>query len=521
MIDKEFAVPLASEKTILGHPEVLPIPDDLSSFFSPATHYVYEWKDYHCKLPGVDYILIGTERCRPLSGLSDVFRVRFENRLGLGRLQPVIDGRPQAPIYVEVLSPKFPTLLEHYSFSLGLLESLFEQAAQLTFTFVGETTRGVTEAHKPPTSLFALHFFLQFESVLRVALAAIYGAAHRRLADHPAVVPLAEAGEADVDVLMNILRNPDAWVPAQGFLLAERLDGRAPAEVWQRRPIDTFDTPENRFVLAFLRQLLAAAESLHSQRWWSNVPLLRKRTVREVTQQLQQALHWSMWAEVGPMHRLPLASRVLMRRTGYREMLQLWHWFNHARRPLFEPLQEAIELRDVATLYEFWVFFKLVTKIQRALDLRTEPVVEMRLSDWEGVGYGATARFGQEGTLVYNRRSQGYSMGLRPDYKWLGRTEVVLDAKFRTQRIEAGADEDDPSVIARTTRDDLYKMHTYRDALQVRSAVIIYPGNEPVFFDVNRGKLSDIGLAEILRGEVTGIGALPMSPANMNREVTV
>jgi hypothetical protein len=42
------------------------------------------------------------------------------------------------------------------------------------------------------------------------------------------------------------------------------------------------------------------------------------------------------------LHHLPLTSRVLLRRDGYREMLDLWRRFHQARRPLFAPLQHAL-----------------------------------------------------------------------------------------------------------------------------------------------------------------------------------
>src|SRR5690606_38166998 len=143
-----------------------------------------------------------------------------------------------------------------------------------------------------------------YRKFLQAALAAIHSSPHRQLVDAPNMVPLAEASEVDADVLVHILQHPDRWVPAQGFLLAERLGGRAPAVVWQRCPVDTFDTLETRFVLAFLQKLLVAAESLPAEGWWSSVPPWRRASVQQVVRILQQALHWSFWDDVGPMQRL-------------------------------------------------------------------------------------------------------------------------------------------------------------------------------------------------------------------------
>ena len=85
--------------------------------------------------------------------------------------------------------------------------------------------------------------------------------------------------------------------------------------------------------------------------------------------------------------------------------------------------------------------------------------------------------------MVYNQYQPSYSVPLRPDFTWKrnGQAEVVFDAKFRLERLDiAGEDDGSPETTAK--RADLYKMHTYRDALGVRAAVAVYPGNETVLY---------------------------------------
>ncbi len=101
-----------------------------------------------------------------------------------------------------------------------------------------------------------------------------------------------------------------------------------------------------------------------------------------------------IFADLGPLHHLPLTSQVLLRRDGYREMLDLWRRFHQARRPLFAPLQHAMDVRDVATLYEFWAYFAL-TKGNRRGSLGEKPVVNLRLSDEGGLEQPTEARFGR------------------------------------------------------------------------------------------------------------------------------
>ncbi len=520
MHSKSFLQTSVAEQPAISSFEPVPdpIPVHLCHAFAPATHYVCEWKDYWLECPGADRLRVGTERIKPKA--RDLFLLRFENQLGLTSIQPFAGERPLCPpIYIEVLSPKFPSPDAHLRFFRTLLDDLFARAARLPFTIRGPTGRGVREVPRPPTPLFTFHFLCQHAPRLRTALTIIQAMPHRQLRDHPAFVPLTEVAEADADVLLFILHTPREWVPASGFPLAERLQGHAPTRVWQRRPVETTDTPENRFVQHFLRQVLTAAEALPDQRWWLKVPSERRVLVRETICLLRQALVHPMFDEVGPLQRLPLNSQVLLRREGYRDLLGLWQRFHQARRPLFEPLQEAIEVRDIATLYEIWVFFALIEEI--ATQVKESPAVDFHFSEEKGMEWEAWARFGRMGTLVYNRgwRKRSYSVPLRPDFTWMqgGEPQVVLDAKFRLERRDLeGVEEEEeskPEAVARRT--DLYKMHTYCDALGVRAAVAVYPGDETLFYDRARGRRRSMALKEVLLGDLEGIGALAMSPGNM------
>jgi predicted component of viral defense system (DUF524 family) len=495
-----------------------PIPKDLLSKFTPATHYFHEWRDYWLRCSGADRLRVGGEWQAPQ--FEDWFCVRFENQLGLATLQPYAGQHPlEPPLHVEVISPKFPTLDQHLNFFRALLDDLFARAARLPFTVSAPTGRGVTESLRPPTPLFTLHFLCQCQHkcALETALAIVLAEPHRKLHDCPDWVPLIEATEADADVLVSILHTPDTWTRARGFTLATRLRGYAPTRVWQRRSEETFDTPENRFVLAFLREVLTAAEALPAQPWWNNVPAERQHVVRQAASLLRRVIAHPLFDDVGAMEHFPSNSQVLLRREGYRDLLNLWQTFHHARRPLFEPLRQAMEVRDVATLYETWAFFALTEDIAVLTD--QSPVIDLHLSDKVGLNWQAEARFGAAGKLVYNQSQPSYSVPLRPDFTWMrdGQAEVVLDAKFRLERLALEDDgEDTPEATAR--RADLYKMHTYRDALGVRAAAAIYPGTESVFYDHQQKRLAGIKLGDVLNGNLSGIGALVLRPSDSTME---
>jgi hypothetical protein len=98
----------------------------------------------------------------------------------------------------------------------------------------------------------------------------------------------------------------------------------------------------------------------------------------------------------------------------------------------------------------------------------------------------------------------------------LNRGLHLLDAKFKLDNLGellAKHLDDDPEALTRSgvKNVDLYKMHTYRDAIPAaRSVWVLYPGAETRFFDVNlRPACSRVA---DLPEEIDGVGAVPLRP---------
>ena len=88
----------------------------------------------------------------------------------------------------------------------------------------------------------------------------------------------------------------------------------------------------------------------------------------------------------------------------------------------------------------------------------------------------------------------------------------VFDAKYRLDRFDA-EERDSDDAPATYKRADLYKMHTYRDAISgLRTAFVVYPGSEFVFFERNGGRRARPG--DVVSAD--GVGALPLRPADHN-----
>ena len=301
------------------------------------------------------------------------------------------------------------------------------------------------------------------------------------------------------------------------------------------RATPTQDTPENRFVKFALRSFHGFLDTMRSR----VVDKVKDaRLVQEITAlctKLDEALGSEVLRHVGEPNFLPLGSPTLQRREGYREVLQAWLNFAMAAKLVWHGGEQVFGAgqRDVATLYEYWVFFKMLGVVASVFNL-DKPVNETLLEQTaDGFGLklkagkfialtGRSTQLGRvlEVQFAYNRsfratqkpRAPGsWTENLRPDYTlslWpVGFTaeeaelqelmvHVHFDAKYRIDQVTAFfSDANDSAAIDEESlgtlldaekqdesrgsykRADLLKMHAYRDAIRrTQGAYVVYPG---------------------------------------------
>ncbi len=343
--------------------------------------------------------------------------------------------------------------------------------------------------------------------------------------------------------------SPRREVPASHPLRTELgLESVAGRVMVQRRSRD-LDTLENRFVkfaLEDFRAFLTHAQGVfESSKGWGASLALSRRLAATVEDWLGRG----MFREVGQMSFAPLGSPVLQRKAGYREVLRWWLRFRTAAELSWEGGEELFRAgqRDVASLYEYWLFFELLNwfckkcrggerpAVEELIDGLEEGSPNLRLKMRTELGpftgtFGRTSRQLQA-RFSYNKSFQvtderelggSWTRRLHPDYTltfWpAGLSEaaaerdellvhVHLDAKYRVEAIkelfgDPDADDVDQEVEGNYKRQDLLKMHAYRDAIKrSQGAYVIYPGrmNAPVTLT---------GFHEIL----PGLGAFAVAP---------
>lgn len=323
------------------------------------------------------------------------------------------------------------------------------------------------------------------------------------------------------------------------------------AIIFHRQQVETRDTPENRFVkhiLTYFRDFLERMELILKTRKSGSHQRLRQKFV-QLQQGLENALRHEFFKSVSKPHLLPLGSPVLQRKSGYRDILLMWLRIDIASELAWRGGEDVYGAgkRDIATLYEYWLFFQLLrlfrdkfglsTPEARSLFEHSDGGLNLRLKINEPLGIeGVCARESRrlKVRLHYNlthnpsaSRSQpgSWTRRMRPDYTmtfWpenysLEEAEtqelavhIHFDAKYRVENITEifGTADDDPSVEksqqkqGKYKRADLLKMHAYRDAIRrSEGAYVLYPGGKdnPTRFE---------GFHEIL----PGLGAFAIKP---------
>ncbi len=311
------------------------------------------------------------------------------------------------------------------------------------------------------------------------------------------------------------------------------------------------DTAENRFVkfvLEDLRSFLNHARTIfESKPAFASSSLLSKR----LSDKLADLLSRSFFKDIGPMRLPPLGSPVLQRKAGYREVLRTWLRFRTSAELSWEGGEDVFRAgqRDVATLYEYWLFFVLLDwfcrkcqlengtpDISKLVDGLEEGAPGLRLKkrthlgpfvgEFSGTGRKLNAQFDYNrvfGIASSREQAGSWTRRLHPDYTLTFWPEeftldeaqerellvhVHFDAKYRVETIEKlfgqseeGTDfSDDEDSNGNYKRQDLLKMHAYRDAIRrSQGAYVLYPGQKNSVFR---------GFHEIL----PGLGAFGISP---------
>ncbi|MGB6143426.1 MAG: DUF2357 domain-containing protein [Rhodanobacter sp.] len=418
-----------------------------------------------------------------------------------------------------------------------LLEQISELGSALVFAH-GSPTRFSAEGYRTETSPVPYHQ-LQFlrKSMLESApgwrlqdwLSVIERGPTRRFEQERPVVPIDRVRRMDQRAMLSIFHRLDriSPVPAGSMLESSRLAdalkfGEPPALHFPNRVAAprgrlSFDTPENRFVRHVLETCLALIYRFVDH------PKLHKRLradCRTMLAMLEQVATQPFIFEATRLTGFSAPSQALTKGEGYREVFGFWMRLQeHVSMPSDPAItQRLLEGRDIALLYEYWVFLKVLESVVSITGASPSAPPHIVRDDFgESLAVDVPLNVASHITVRFNptftrTRGTAYSTPLRPDViLTVGESKYAFDAKYRLDRLNS--DENEADSGATYKRADLYKMHAYRDAIHsLKAAFVVYPGSEFIFFDRARGSIredSDVRKAD-------GVGAIPLRPSDEN-----
>ena len=296
-----------------------------------------------------------------------------------------------------------------------------------------------------------------------------------------------------------------------------------PTNIEDVRKVNSYDTPANRFVKFVLQSVIRFCQDIIG----SDKNGLIVAEAIEIIKKCESTLQHHLFKEVSQVSTINLNNTKLQRKPGYRQILLFWLQFGLASNLKWEGGDSvyAAGKKDVATLYEYWLFFKFLS-IMESLFNASKPKLD-ELINVDSSGLTLKLKQGKEleveGEYCTNDREMNvllrynspfryngsyfsggsWSLNLRPDYTlsfWpkdldaedAEKQELMVhlhfDAKYKVDseflkelrgELE-NHDEKKKQARSNTYKNgDLLKMHAYRDAIR-RSygSYILYPGEQ-------------------------------------------
>ncbi|MCD7972452.1 MAG: DUF2357 domain-containing protein [Candidatus Azobacteroides sp.] len=343
-------------------------------------------------------------------------------------------------------------------------------------------------------------------------------------------------------VMRQIITSPNRITLHPQHALSDML-GSLPNHVNIVDKQETTDTPENRFIKYVLETFLHFTLLVHQHK---DAEERLKQEALATSELLEKYLAMPVFKEVSRLDIIPLNSPILQRKEGYREVLQAYLMYDMAASLVWKGGEEVYRggKKDVAVLYEYWLFFQLLELIEDVFGVKSlsldhliqptdEQTLELKLRRGElkmvaGSFVSHHRKYNLE--FYYNRTfgiagnypdSGSWTRKMRPDYTlsiWPDglsqeqaeeRETIVhlhFDAKYRIDAykifndIDPGAEKEQQKRGV-YKRADLMIMHAYKDAIRrTAGSYILYPGSEEANFS---------SFHEIL----PGLGAFAVSPS--------
>jgi hypothetical protein len=520
-----------TDRPVPNQPELLRVVDpDTATEQGCEPVQLLEGKEYR-------YVITGLDDFRPITtDVGDIVipdhpddgrsgHLRPGQRVGLLPINLISGPTVIGQISLEVRSRKLDYLTD---FRWMLRDIATESIGMLLHDFAPTHMRFESDPQRSPESAyqtFRLIRALIEDPVVQAALQIVINRPHSQWTGLTETRPSARGLSNAASSRALFAPGPRVPWPGAGDLPLKTL----PACLAHQQSIEELDTPPNRFIKHVLEHWAALTSGLKSEVSPMAPGPVRARALREIDSVLSQMallLEAPLFREVSRLHDMPGVNQVLLKRPGYREVLLAYAMVQSGIGLRFTALPGLTAgQRDVPRLYEYWVFMWVAEAVKAVCDeLEDQDIRDGRIAGGKAnCVSGRAQRLGRamKLRLCYNRSfdratRESWSSQMRPDVSlqislaspfpeaesmWLH-----FDAKYRLAKL-ANVFSDDDDAPDQAVRDDVLKMHAYKDA--IRSS-----GGAFVVFPASQSDGAEIALEDSQQKELLpGVGAFQLTPA--------
>ncbi|WP_353717539.1 DUF2357 domain-containing protein [Dyadobacter sp. 676] len=294
------------------------------------------------------------------------------------------DDLPRGEIRVEIRSGK-TGYRSDYRF---MLEGITERCTDLLFYYNAPVTHSFApDYHTDPRTLYQ-----RFAFVNAVLSGREFEIAFQRILRNPITKWAGDEAERDIRRIARPDRRTAAQLVANGNRVplpdSHSLKGRlasVPSRLIVDSRTDSPDTQENRFVKHALEVFSGFVTHIKGiaperSRFYQETVLLENR--------LNQMLSVPLFKAVGKPGRLVLNGTGLVRKEGYKQILRVWLMFDLAARLVWRGGDDVYHAgkKDVAVLYEYWLFFELLDLVKSVFSIEPAHVGELIRPTKDGLG---------------------------------------------------------------------------------------------------------------------------------------
>ncbi len=402
-----------------------------------------------------------------------------------------------------------------------MLEGITERCTDLLFYYNAPVTHPfIPDYLTDPQTLYQRFAFVNAVLASRafeVAFQKIIRNPMKKWAGEEAGKDIRNAGRPDRNMIAQLAKRGNRVALPDNHMLKGRF-ASVPSRITVNTRKDSVDTPENRFVKHALEVFAGFVTHIkgiapENSRFYNEAALLENH--------LDQMLSASLFKEVGKPARLALNGPGLIRKEGYKQILRVWLMFDLAARLVWRGGDDVYHAgkKDVAVLYEYWLFFELLDMVKGVFAIEPAHIGDLVKPTRNGLGLQlkqgrhlpVSGVFDSDSRKLnvefsFNRSFSGqndypqagsWTTGMRPDFTlsiWpagvsqaQAETEELIvhihfDAKYKVESVAGlfGEEEAAPTVAKSQPgpqRDDLLKMHSYKDAIRrTAGAYVLYPG---------------------------------------------